>query len=127
MSPAAEKIPKPLNVSSLELVDHIKNNVVLLFFTQSAGAPRVRLLGSCDSMQKLFAQALVGDVFADSGSSGTKVLALTFGGGQNKSRSLVEDDDQDFDDLLTALKALDCWIMEDRVLQGSLTVEVRAK
>ncbi len=127
MSPAAEKIPQPLKASSRELVDHIKNNVVLLFFPQSGGAPRVRLLGSCDSVQKLFAQALAGDVFADGGGSGTKVLALTFGGGQKKSRSLVEDDDQDFDDLVTALKLLDGWVIEDSLLRGSLTVEVRAK
>lgn len=127
MSPAAEKIPQPLKVSSQELVDHVKNNVVLLFFPQSGGVPRVRLLGSCDSVQRLFAQALAGDVLTDGGGSGTKVLALTFGGGQNKSRSLVEDDDQDFDDLITALKALDCWVMEDGFLQGSLTVEVRAR
>ena len=127
MSPAAEKIPQPLSVSSPELEDHLKNSVVLLFFPQSGGAPRVRLLGRCDSVQKFFAQALAGDVFLDGGGPGTKVLALTFGGGQTKSRSLVEDDDQDFDDLITALKALDCWAMEDGFLQGSLTVEVRAK
>ena len=127
ISPATEKTPQPFKASSRELVEHIHNNVVLLFFPSSGGAPRVRLLGTCDNVQKLFAQALAGDVFADKGGSGTKVLALTFGGGQNKSRSLVEDDDQDFEDLVSALKVLDCWLLEDGALQGSLTVEVRAK
>ena len=103
------------------------NNVVLLFYPEADGPPRVRLLGNCDNVQKLFAQALAGDVFGDGGGSGTRVLALTFGGGQQKSRSLVEDDDQDYDDLVAALKGLDCWFIEEGVLQGSLTVEVRAK
>jgi hypothetical protein len=127
MSPAAEKIPQAPRVSTAELLEHIKNNVVLLFFPKVDGPPRVRLLGSCDSVQKLFAQALAGDVFGNSGGSGTKVLGMTFGGGQNKSRSLVEDDDQDFEDLIAALSRLDCWVVEDGLLQGSITVEIREK
>ena len=127
MSPAAEKIPATLSVKPSELRGHVNNNIVLLFYPKDDGPPRVRLLGRCDNVQKLFAQALGGDVFGDGGGLVTKVLALTFGGGQQKSRSLVEDDDQDYDDLVTALKGLDCWFMEDGALQGSLTVEVRAK
>lgn len=127
MSPAAENIPQAPRVSTAELLEHIKNNVVLLFFPKADGPPRVRLLGSCDSVQKLFAQALAGDVFGNSGGSGTKVLGMTFGGGQKKSRSLVEDDDQDFEDLIAALSRLDCWVVEDGLLQGSITVEIREK
>ena len=127
LSPAAEKIPASLKAKPSELAEHVNNNVVLIFYPQDEGAPRVRLLGGCDNVQKLFSQALAGDVFGDGAGLGTKVLALTFEGGQQKSRSFVEDDDQDYDDLVTALKRLDCWFVEDGALQGSLTVEVKAK
>ena len=127
MSPATEKIQQPLKVNSKELVQHIHNNVAFLFFAKSGGAPRVRLLSTCDSVQKVFAQALAGDVFADTSGSGTRVLALASGWVQRQTRSLVEDDDEDFEDFVTALKMLDCWVKEEGSLQGSLTVEVRAR
>ena len=126
-SPAAERTPVALKAKPSELAEHVSNNVVLLFHPRHNGPPRVRLLRSCDSVQKMFAQALAGDVFGGESGSGTKVLRLTFGGGQQKSRSLVEDDDQDYEDLVTALKGPDCWSMDDGALQGSLTVEVRAR
>jgi hypothetical protein len=127
ISPAAEKPHSTLTIPPAKLSEHVVNNVVLLFYPHTAGSPRVRLLRQCDSVQKLFAQALAGDVFADGVGTGTRVLALTFGGGQQKVRSLVEDDDQDYEDLVTSLKALDCWFLEDGICQGILTVEVRAK
>lgn len=127
MSPAAEKIVKAVPADSAELLEHMHNNVVLLFFPKSDGPPRIRLLGTCNSVHKVFAQALAGDVFSNDGGSGTKVLALTLGGAQRKSRSLVEEDEEDYEDLMTTLKALDCWVVEDGAIRGSLTVEVRAK
>ena len=107
-----------------ELDGHIRNNAVFLFYPEHSCQPRVRLFGACNSTQKLFAQAPAGEVFEES-SKATKVLSIRIGG-LEKARAVVEDDEQDFEDLETAIKAALCWVRVEGTIQGSCTVEVRA-
>ena len=110
------------------LDQHIQNNAVFLFYPAQHPAqqqPRVRLFTACNSSQKLFAQALAGDLFA--GPSSTKVLSVRIGG-QTESRAVVQDDELDFQDLVTAIKGARCWAGDkEGLVVGSCTVEVRAK
>jgi len=126
-APPTSSHPRPQQSSSF--TTHIKTNAVLLFYPKSGTTPRIRLFGACDSAQKLFAQAHAGDVFGSDAGNGVRVLAVRFGGEHHKARSLVEDDEQDFGDLLAAIEAADCWRRQGdgNEFGGSMTVEVRAK
>lgn len=90
-------------------------------------------------MQKLFAQALAGDLFDDSGGApsknggGGRVLSIRFGGIEKetdtfKTLLLVEEDEEDFEALVRAIKGRD-WCVNGKsgdMVEGSGTVEVRA-
>ena len=110
--------------SSPSLHEHVRNNAVLLFFSTSSETPRVRLLCTCDSVQKLFAQALAGDLFEES-RKGPKILSVKLAD-PRKACKVVEDDEDDFEDLLSAIAGLSCWSVTGHATGGSCTVEVRA-
>ena len=134
----SDALPRPLPSA---IKKHIQNNAVLLFCSQSSQTPRVRLFAACNTVQKLFAQAMAGDLFDDSGGdgsrssgSGGKVLTFRFGGARKvteaaKNVLVVEDDEEDFDALVGAIEAKDWWVAGKTggLVEGSGTVEVRAK
>jgi hypothetical protein len=123
------------------ITKHIQNNTVFLFYSLSYKNPRVRLFSACDTVQKLFAQALAGDLFDDSGGTapkgsptGGRVLSFRFGGIRNEMETskdilVVEEDEQDFEALVRAIEARDWWTggKSEDLVEGSGTVEVRAK
>lgn len=118
---------------------HIKSNLVLLLRSPNSPVPRIRLFSACDSVQNLFAQAMAGDVVDDSESVGPKgggarVLAMQFGGVRSekevsKNILVVEDDEEDFESLVKAIKAKDWWTTMKGAtgVEGSGIVEVRGK
>ena len=108
-----------------ELDSHVANNAVFLFYSLHTAVPRARLFSACSTVQKLFAQALAGDVF-DESSAATKVLSVRVAG-QQKKVCVVEGDEQDYEDMVNLLKEADCWYDSREGLQGSCTVEVRVK
>jgi hypothetical protein len=112
-------------IDSNQLVEHIQNNAVFLFYSKKSPQPRARLFTGCNTIQKLFAQALAGDVFDDETTAG-KVLSIRVAG-QQKAKAVVEDDEQDFDDIVDTLKGAACWVSKNGLIEGSCTVEVRAK
>jgi hypothetical protein len=126
--------------SPLAIKNHIQNNAVFLFYSQNSETPRVRLLSACDTVQKLFAQAIAGDLFDDTGGialkkgGGGKVLSIRFGCIRketeiSKNISVVEEDEEDFEALIRAIEARDWWFggKSGDLVEGSGTVEVRAK
>jgi hypothetical protein len=112
-------------IDSNQLVEHIQNNAVFLFYSKNFPQPRARLFTGCNTIQKLFAQALAGDVFDNETTAG-KVLSIRVAGEQ-KAKAVVEDDEQDFDDIVDTLKGAACWVSKNGLIEGSCTVEVRAK
>jgi hypothetical protein len=112
-------------IDSNQLFEHIQNNAVFLFYSKKSPQPRARLFTGCNTIQKLFAQALAGDVFDDETTAG-KVLSIRVAG-QQKAKAVVEDDEQDFDDIVDTLKGAACWVSKNGLIEGSCTVEVRVK
>jgi hypothetical protein len=107
------------------VIEHIQNNAVFLFYPKESLQPRARLFGACNTIQKLFAQALAGGVF-DEVTTVARVLSIRVAG-QRKAKAVVEDDEQDFDDVIDVLKEAPCWANINGGISGSCTVEVRAK
>ena len=121
-SNAAQRKPSNLN----QVIEHIQNNAVFLFYSKKSTQPRARLFSMCNTLQKLFAQTLAGDVFDDD-TTGAKILSIRVAG-QPKAKAVVEDDEQDFDDVVEELKAAPCWVRTaSGEISGSCTVEVRAR
>jgi hypothetical protein len=123
------------------ITEHIQNNTVFLFYSPSHKNPRVRLFSACNTVQKLFAQALAGDLFDDSegttpkGSpTGGRVLSFRFGGIRKEIETsqnilVIEGDKEDFEALVRAIEARDWWTSgkSEDLVEGSGAVEVRAK
>jgi hypothetical protein len=145
-SPSKQLRPRDRRSSSitrpplLSVEKYIQNNAVFVFYSPGSKTPRVRLFSACDTVQKLFAQAVAGDVFDDSGgtplknSRGGKVLSIRFGGIRRESETfknilVVEEDEEDFEALVRAIEAKDWWVKgkSGHLVEGSGTVEVRAK
>ena len=124
-----QRSPLPRSVKPVlkedELHSHVANNAVFLFYSFHTPVPRARLFSACSSVQRLFAQALAGEVF-DESSTAAKVLSVRVAGQQRKV-SVVEGDEQDYGDMVNLLEEADCWYEGREGLQGSCTVEVRAK
>ena len=117
---------EPTSSHREDFIEHMQNNAVFLFYSKKSPQPRARLFSACNTMQKLFAQALAGDVF-DQDMTAAKVLSMRVAG-QQKPKAVVEDDEQDFEDVVEALKAASCWVSsKDGKTSGSCTVEVRAR
>jgi hypothetical protein len=112
-------------MESDQVIEHMQNNAVFLFYPKTSPQPRARLFRVCSTMQKLFAQALAGEVF-DEDTTAAKVLSVRVAG-QQKAKAVVEDDEQDFEDVVEALKEAPCWVTTNTGISGSCTVEVRAK
>lgn len=106
------------------LDSHVLNNAVMLFYAKEAETPRVRLLHACNSVEKLFAQALAGEVFEQSAGR-ANVLSIRLPGLQRPIH-VVKGDAEDFDRMVEAIKTLRCWSEEACELTGSCTVEIRA-
>ena len=117
---------------------HMPNSTAFIFYAPNIPTPRVRLLSACDTVDKLFAQAVAGDCFGDEDEgSGARVLSLRFGdcglpdkeGKEGrKGMVVVEEDDEDFEALIRAIEARDWWrVGKPGIVEGSGTVEVRSK
>ena len=116
------------------LKPHLQTHLVCLFYSHSSShpAPRARLFAVCDTVEKLFAQALAGSVFADdqspkgksSGKSSAKVLSVTLGG--KKKIAVAEEDTEDFESVLEAVAGMGWWgLGEEGEVVGSGCLEVR--
>ena len=123
-SPLPQSVHRMENPDVQKLDSHILNNAVMLFYAKEAETPRVRLLNACNSVEKLFAQALAGEVFEQSAGK-TNVLSIRLSGSQ-RPLHVVEDDEEDFDGMIEAIKTLQCWSEHAGEFIGSCTVEIRA-
>ena len=67
---------------------------------------------------------MAGDLF-DESRKGPEILSIVLVG-QQKTCKVVEDDEDDFESLISAIKGLLCWSVAVDTVEGSCTVEVRA-
>jgi hypothetical protein len=104
---------------------HILNNAVMLFYSKHSEAPRIRLLNACDNVEKLFAHAIAGEVFRQDAGK-VNVLSIRLPGLQRPIH-IVENDKEDFEKLIEAIKTLQCWSVQAGGISGSCTVEIRAR
>ena len=123
-SPLPRSVHCMKNPDLQKLDSHILNNAVMLFYAKKAETPRVRLLSACNSVEKLFAQAQAGDVFEQSAGR-ANVLSIRLPGLQRPIH-VVEEDEEDFDRMIEAIKTIECWSEEAGEITGSCTVEIRA-
>ena len=102
---------------------YIKNNTQVMFFSALGGSARCRMLTMCDSVHKLFAQAIAGSVFTREKS---RVLAVEV---EDKEGELpvVEDDEDDFNDFIEQLRRASCWDVVGGQCRGDSIVYVREK
>jgi hypothetical protein len=107
---------------------HLLHNLVCLFYAQHVPTPRVRLFSACDTSQKLFAQAMAGELFESSEKAkrGNSVLRIRFGMAKALNTVLVEDDEDDFEALFETIAATGWFSEEGGGIAGSGTIEVRA-
>ena len=116
---------------AIPLVDlqlHLLNNQICLFYSSTSGkAPRTWLFNSCDTVQKLCAEAVAGDVFPDTqANSGCRVLSIRLGGLPNKKMVVGEDENDDFTEMLYKLTTTRWFARTDGEIIDSGTVEIRA-
>ena len=125
LSSLPKSVPFKKNHDLQKLDGHILNNAVMLFYTMETQTPRVRLLSACNSTEKFFAQALAGEVFERSAGR-VNILSVRLPGLQ-RLLHVVENDEEDFKRLIEAIKHLQCWSEQAGEINGSCTVEVRAR
>ncbi len=85
------------------MCEHVQNNAVLLFFPSTNQTPRMRLLRTCDTVQKLFAHALVGNL-SDEKRQRSKILSIRLTG-RSEELKIVEEDEDDYDGFYGSSKA----------------------
>ena len=120
--------PAPPAILVRDLRAHLTNNLICLFYSSEAGSPpRARLFSACDTVQKLFAQAIAGDVFHDRDAKAeSRILSVRLGGVPAKRMVLAEDDAEDFEYMFDAMTGTGWFKKSDGVIKGSGTIEVRA-
>jgi hypothetical protein len=109
---------------------HIRENTVMLFYADSSRvprpSPRPRMMSSCDSVGKLFAQARAGAVFAQSIDNGDSLVVALKLNNRASMLPLVQDDNEDFQNFMSALRQTTCWTVgATGNFEGSCIVEVR--
>lgn len=107
---------------------HLMHNLVCLFYAPDKPAPRIRLFNACDTPQKLFAQAMAGELFdpSEKSKSGSRVLRIRFGKSTPTPLVLVEGDENDFEALLEGVASSGCFTERKDAIEGSGSIEVRA-
>ena len=106
---------------------HIRNNTTLIFFSSRSDMPRTRTrtFASCDTIQKLFAQATAGHVFNRENS---RVLDVQIEiDGEDAELPIVEDDEQDYNDFVSQLQRSSGWTVVGGQIEGECVVFVREK
>ena len=124
--------PPSTTVKSAQLRHHIRENVVLLFYTPAGKKSLVKSFGDCESVYKLFGQAVGAKAFGPSDERWKpegNVLSVCFGAGQSdvgQDLRVVEGDKEAFDALVEAIEQRDWWRERNGAITGSGTLEVRA-
>jgi hypothetical protein len=115
-----------------QLKQHIRDNVMLLFYTPSGKQSRCESLGECDSVYKLFGQAIGAKAFGPADERlkpEGNVLSIRFGAGQSDvggDLRIVEGQKKDFEALVDAIEQRDWWNERNGTWTGSGVLEVRA-
>jgi hypothetical protein len=102
---------------------YIKSNTQVMFFSAQGGSSRCRMLTACDSVHKLFAQAIAGSVFTREKS---RVLSVEIVDEEGEL-PVVEDDEDDFNDFIKQLRRASCWSVVGGKCRGDTIVYVREK
>jgi hypothetical protein len=103
----------------------IRTHTTFIFYSHhDKPEPKARSFEKCDSIQKLFNQALTKDVFVR---PSPRAITASIDGGRAQV-SLAEDDEDDFKDLMNALRQADCWKADaNGHVTGTCTVEIRER
>lgn len=115
-----------------QLKQHIRDNVMLLFYTPSGKQTRYESFGECDSVYKLFGQAIGAKAFGprdERWKPEGNVLSIRFGAGQSDigdDLRVVEGQKKDFEALVDAIERRDWWKERNGTWIGSGILEVRA-
>lgn len=122
--------PAPVRPSRLK--QHIRENVMLLFYTPAGKMSRRKPFAECDSVGKLFGQAVAAKAFGPIDERlklDGNVLSVCFGAGQSdvgQDLRIVQDSRDDFDILVDAIECRGWWRERNGFLVGSGILEVRA-
>ena len=135
-APSSRRYKACKSIALSELRPHLNSHLVCLFYSYSPSisTPRARLFAACDTVEKLFAQAMAGSVFADrqddrkgksEGRASARVLSVSLNG--KKRIAVAEEDKEDFDSVVDAIAVTGWWGYGDEGdVVGSGTLEVRA-
>jgi hypothetical protein len=114
------------------LKQHIRDNVMFLFYTPSGRQSRYESFGECGSVYKLFGQAIGAKAFGPRDERlkpEGNVLSIRFGAGQSDvggDLRVVEGQKKDFEALVDAIEQRDWWKERNGTWIGSGILEVRA-
>lgn len=115
-----------------QLKRHIRDNVMLLFYTPAGKQSRYESFGECDSVYKLFGQAIGAKAFGPDDERYKpegNVLSIRFGAGQSDvdgDLRVVQGQKKDFEALVNAVEQRDWWEERNGTWIGSGILEVRA-
>ena len=115
-----------------QLKQHIRDNVMLLFYTPAGKQSRYESFGECNSVYKLFGQAFGAKAFGprdERWKPEGNVLSIRFGAGQSDvggDLRVVEGQKKDFEALVNAIERRDWWKERNGTWIGSGILEVRA-
>jgi hypothetical protein len=122
--------PAPVRLSRLK--QHIRENIMLLFYTPAGKMSRRKPFAECDSVGKLFGQAVAAKAFGPRDERlklDGNVLSVCFGAGQSdvgQDLRIIRDSRDDFDILVDAIECRGWWRERNGFLVGSGILEVRA-
>lgn len=124
--------PPPATITPSRLKQHMRENVMFLFYTPAGKVSRCRPFAECDTVGKLFGQANAAKVYGPTDERlkpDGNVLSICFGAGQSdvgEDMRVVEGSRGDFNIVLDAIERRDWWREKDGVLMGSGILEVRS-
>jgi hypothetical protein len=115
-----------------QLKRHMRDNVMLLFYTPAGKQTRYKSFGECGSVYKLFGEAIGAKAFGPKDERlkpEGNVLSIRFGAGQpdvGGDLRVVQDQKKDFEALVDAIERRDWWEERNGTWIGSGILEVRA-
>jgi hypothetical protein len=123
--------PPPATTRTSRLKQHIRENVMVLFYTPAGKASRAKPFRECDSVLKLFGEAVGAKAFGladERWKSEGNVLSICFGAGQSdvgQDLRVCQKSKEDFEALVEAIEQRDWWRERNGVFVGSGILEVR--